>query len=67
MENRETLRQEMRNEIAELKKELAMCEKQIAKRDDKQSYYLSEKADILSDIEAIQEELDLLNNLPNND
>jgi hypothetical protein len=60
----EEIKKEMENELAELKKELAMCEKEIAKRNDKQKDYLLEKLDILSDIASVQEELELLENLP---
>jgi hypothetical protein len=60
----EDLKKEMLNEIVDLKKELAMCEKEIAKRNDKQKDYLLEKAEILSDIASIEEELALLENLP---
>ena len=60
----EDLKKEMLNEIVDLKKELAMCEKEIAKRNDKQKDYLLEKAEILSDIASIEEELTLLENLP---
>jgi sugar-specific transcriptional regulator TrmB len=56
----EDLKQELQNELAILKKELAICEKEIAKRNDKQKDYILEKAEILSDIEAITEEISML-------
>ena len=60
----EELKAEMQQEIATLKKELAICEKQIAKRNDKQKDYLLQKQEILSDIASVEEELVLLENLP---
>lgn len=60
----EELKKEMENEIADLKKELAMCDKEIAKRNDKQKDFLLEKLEILSDIASLKEELALLENLP---
>lgn len=58
---------EMESELAGLRAELVICEKEIAKRNDKQQDYLIEKGEILSDIASVEEELAMLKSLPKED
>lgn len=49
-------------ELADLKKELAVCQKEIAKRNDKSNDYVMQLAEIKEDISIVEEELAILKN-----
>jgi chromosome segregation ATPase len=54
--------QQLEQELKALKKELVVCQKEIAKRNDKQSDYLLQLNEIKYDIMIVEDELEMLKN-----